>query len=84
MNKKILVHIFSPITSTTYDMWLPLNISVDSAANMIARAVSTLSSGLYAYNDTPALYDKDLKRFLDNTSIIYDTGIGNASTLFLI
>lgn len=84
MNKKILVHVYSPAAATTHDMWLPLNISVNTAAIMIAKAVSTLSNGLYAYEDTPALFDTNSKRFLDNTTTVYETGIGNASTLILI
>lgn len=42
MNKKILVHVYSPAAATTHDMWVPLNINVNSAAIMIAKAVSTL------------------------------------------
>ena len=84
MNRKVLVHVYAPATAMTHDMWIPLNISVNSAAIMIAKAVSTLSNGLYRSVDTPALFDKDNNRFLDNTTTVYEAGIGNASTLILI
>lgn len=84
MNKKILVHVYSPAATATFDMWLPLNISVQAAAIMIGKAVNTLSNGLYAYDDAPALYDKNGKSFLNSTVSVYESGIGNASTLILV
>lgn len=84
MKKKVLVHVYSPAATATYDMWLPLNISVQTAATMIGKAVNTLSNGLYACDDAPALYDRDRKNFLNSTVSVYESGIGNASTLILV
>lgn len=84
MNKKILVHVYSPAATSTYDMWIPLNISVQVAAVMAAKAVNTLSNGLYAFDETPALFDMDNRCFLNNTVSVYESGIGNSSTLILI
>ena len=84
MNKKILIHVYSPATAQTYDMWIPLSCNVNTVANMIADAISILSNGLYTYNDTPALYNANSCVFLDSNSTIYETGLGNAETLILI
>ncbi|NCB70393.1 MAG: hypothetical protein EOM45_01235 [Clostridia bacterium] len=84
MDKKILVHVYSPAATTTYDMWLPLNISVQAAATMIGKAVNTLSNGLYACDDVPALYDRSRQSFLNSTVSVYESGIGNSSTLILV
>lgn len=84
MDKKILVHVYSPAAITTYDMWLPLNISVQAAAAMIGKAVNTLSNGLYACDDAPALYDRSRQSFLNGTVSVYESGIGNSSTLILV
>lgn len=84
MNKKILVHVYSPAATATYDMWIPLNISVQAAATMIGKAVNTLSNGLYACDDAPALYDKSGQVFLNSTVSVYESGIGNSSTLILV
>lgn len=84
MNKKVLVHVYSPAAMSTYDMWIPLNIGVQAAAVMVAKAVNTLSNGLYAFDETPALFDLDNHCYLNSTVSIYESGVGNSSTLILV
>lgn len=84
MRSKILVHIFSPATVKTYDMWIPLDAPMEEASVMIGRAITSLSNGLYAFDDTPVLYSIDQKAFLETKGTIYDSGIGNSTNLILM
>ena len=84
MTNKILAHVYAPATASYYDMWLLLNVDVQTVAVMVGRAVHSLSNGMYSFDDTPALFDRDHNQFLSTTGVLYDTGIGNSANLVLI
>lgn len=81
---KIMVEIFVPIAEKKYDILLPTNIDLYTALNLIGKAITDISEGLFIMDTQTVLCSKEDGVILDINLSVYESGIKNGSKLILI
>lgn len=81
---KVLVQLFIPVTGKTYDIKLPLTISVYEAAGLIASFFTENRGGAYFPDEAAALCDMETGKIYDINSSVYSLHLKNGSKLMLI
>lgn len=81
---KILVNVFVPVLNTDYDIFLPPASRMSAVLELIKKAVTELSDGIFIANrDTAICYRAD-GGILDLNLTVSELGIGNGTRLMLI
>ncbi len=81
---KILAEIYVPALEVSFDVFLPLTISVYEATNLVADAVARLSKGKFYKNPTTLLYGREDGMMLNINKSIGELNLKNGSGLMLI
>ncbi len=81
---KILVTIYVATIDESYDMFLPINMRVKTATELIQKVIKDLSDDNYLINQNALLYDAISGLVININNIVKDSGIVNGSKLLLI
>ena len=84
MNNKVLVSLFVPEISRTYDIYLPVNKKIGNIINLLNKAVNELSNGVYKLDSNNLLYNIDSKKIYNPDVLLANTDIRNGTKLLLI
>ena len=84
MSTKTLFSIYVPATQVTLEMWVPDELSVRDATQLICTVVSDREGRWYKPDANTALYDKLSGDELDVNVLVKDLGLVNGSQLVLI
>ena len=80
---KLLVEIYVPAISSTYDVYIPRNACVSELLPLVTSAVEKLSNGLFIQSE-PALCDGVTGNIFNNNMMPDDMKLKNGSRLMLI
>lgn len=82
--EKILVEVYVPVLSTSWDMFIPQQIQMSDALEMIKKAVSDLSEQRFTANRNTAICHREDGTILNINLSVYELGLKNGSKLMLI
>ncbi len=84
MKNKVLIELIVPDVDDSYDIYIPVNKKIGNIINLLIKAVSELSDGVYVGNNKTFLYNKDTGEKYHVNSLVRETDIRNGSVLILI
>lgn len=83
MKNKILIELVVPELEETYNIYIPINKTVGSIINLLAKAITELTNNVYQINNATTIYNADTKETYKMDAVIYDTDIRNGTKLVL-
>ena len=84
MDNKVLVNLFVPEISMSYDVYLPVNKKMGNIIILLNRAISEISDGRYMVNANNMLYNIETKVAYNPDVLLANTDIRNGTKLLLI
>ena len=81
---KVLVEIFVPVVNTSYDVFIPLGSQMYEVLELIKKAVTEMSDGLFIANQSTAVCYRNSGEIININLSVYESGIRNGSKLMLI
>lgn len=84
MSTKTLFSIYIPVTQETLEMWVPDELSVHDATQLICTIVRERESRWYKPDEHSSLYDRSSGDELDVNLRVKDLGLANGSQLVLM
>lgn len=82
--EKILVEIYVPVLSTSWDMFIPQQLQMSDILDMIKKAVSELSDRRFVADSNTAICHREDGTILNINLSAYELGLRNGSKLMLI
>lgn len=82
MNNKILLNILIPEISTSYDVFIPINIIVSELNTLLKQSISELAE--YNFDNKARIYYQDNGNEIDASLIIKNTNLRNGSKIILL
>ncbi len=83
-NDRVLVKLYVPKMDLQYDIFLPLNRTINDIIVLLSRAINEFVGGEYDPEKTPMLFDKSTAKLFDVNSTVIETTIRNGTELVLI
>lgn len=84
MNNKVLIKLFVPEISLSFDIFIPVNEVVWKIKKLLAKSIYDLTSGTFDLNADYTLISKATSFPYDNNLIVINTDIRNATELIFI
>jgi hypothetical protein len=84
MGDKILFNVLLPATATSYELWVPLDITVAQATQLICRILGMAREALFKPQTSTMLFDRASGKALKPDIYIGDLGYCNGSRLILV
>ncbi len=84
MDNKVLVSLFVPEISTTYDVYLPVNKKIGNIIILLNKAINEMSNGSYRLDSNNLLYNIETKKIYEADVLLANTDIRNGTKLLLI
>lgn len=81
---KILVEIYVPTMEEKYDVFIPINKTIETVLILLNKAISDITNGKYIYKNTSMLCNKDNGQVYELNKLVKDVGLKNGSKLLLI
>lgn len=81
---KVLVNVYIPILSKSYDIFIPIQSQLFEVTELIKKAIFDLSEGQFMPSRDTVIACKTTGKILDINLTIFELGIGNGSKLMLI
>lgn len=81
---KLMVEIYLPAALRAYDVKLPANLPLYQIVPLIGQAISRLSGGLYAADDSTILLQQESGAILNINMTPAELGLCNGSRLILV
>lgn len=82
VNNKILITVLVPQISTSYDVFIPINITVSELNTLLKQSISELAD--YSFDNKSRLYYQNNGNEIDASLIIKGTNLRNGSKVILI
>ncbi len=82
MNNKILLNILIPEISTSYDVFIPINITVSELNTLLKQSIGELAE--YNFDNKARIYYQDNGNEIDASLIIKNTNLRNGSKIILL
>ena len=83
MKNKILVKVYVPSIDEEYEVYIPVNETINKVLELILKSVSELSDDNLDLNQKHYLLDPDTSLTYDNSNIFRDTNIKNSKKIIL-
>jgi hypothetical protein len=80
---KILVSIYVASLDEYYDVFLPINLKLSEALDLVQNTITELSSGNYQKHSNAVLLNSDAK-VLNNNNVVRLSGFTNGCRVVLI
>ncbi|MGN0548735.1 MAG: methyltransferase [Acutalibacteraceae bacterium] len=81
---KILIEVYAPILGKSFDVFIPQECQMFEILELIKKAVSDMSDGIFAANESTALCNRSDGTILNINLSAYELGLHNGSKLILI
>ena len=65
MNNKIIVEVLVPQLETSYDIFIPINLTIADVVKLITKSINEITNGAYVLNSKCALYEKVTGQMID-------------------
>lgn len=82
--EKILIEVYVPVLGISWDMFVPRQIRMSEALEMIKRAVFELSDRRFIANENTAICHREDGTILNINLSVYELELKNGSKLMLI
>ncbi len=80
----ILVKLYVPTIEESYEIWIPVNETINTIITLLENSIKDLSKGYFCPTSTLSLYDKESGKKYSKNLTIAETNIRNCSELILI
>ena len=84
MKEKVLVRIDIPVAGLSYDMKIPLDLTVGTASQVITKLVRSQSEDTIPLSKAPVLWKSDSGRELDQAQTIREIGTRDGDMFLLL
>ncbi len=84
MMEKVLVEVFVPAISSTYDVFIPVASPMWEVLELLKKAVGDLSNGHFVATEETAVCYRENGSIINVNMTVYQLGIHNGSKLMLI
>ena len=81
---KILVEVYAPILGKSFDIFIPQESQMFEVLDLVKKAISDMSDGLFTANESTALCKRADGTILNINMSVYELGLHNGSKLILI
>ena len=81
---RVLVRLYVPLLEKQYDIWVPINKSINYLINACLKGIKSINKINYIYDENyPRLYNKSTADSYDMNMKVVDTDIRNGTELIL-
>jgi hypothetical protein len=80
---KLLISIYVLYLEKSFDLLIPINISVKDAISLIQSSIKELSNNAYEVNVNAVLFD-EVGRVINENNIVKFSGLKNGSKVMLV
>lgn len=80
---KLLISIYVLYLEKSFDLLIPINISVKDAISLIQSSIKELSNNTYEVNVNAVLFD-EIGRVINENNIVKFSGLKNGSKVMLV
>lgn len=84
MNDKVNIQLVVPEIEQYYNLYIPVNKKIYEVIDLIVKAISELSEGIYPKDISSELINATTREIYDLNSLVFDTNIRNGSQLVLL
>ena len=84
MKNKVLVTIYVPTIDEQYEIYIPVNETIDKVMQLIVKSIHELSDSNFIETNKHYILDPCTSIIYENSEIIRDTNIKNSKKLILI
>ena len=84
MKNKILVKVYVPSIDEEYEVYIPVNETINKVLELILKSVSELSDDNLDLNQKHYILDPDTSITYDKSNIVRDTNIKNSKKIILV
>jgi len=84
MKNKVLINVYVPSIDNTYEMYVPINESVNKVLELIIKSIKQLSDSNFESNISHYLLDPDTGCIYPNYEIMRNTNIENSKKIVLL
>jgi len=81
---KIIINVFVPLIDSSYDVKVPINLSMIDVMDLIQKTIVELSDGDYILNPEAKLFDKNTAKLINLNNIVKFSGLTNGASVMLI
>lgn len=82
MNNKLLINVLLPQLSTSYDIFIPINITVSELNSLLKQSISEMCE--YIFNDKVRIYYQEDGKEIDASLIIKNANLRNGSKIIML
>ena len=83
MNYCVLVTIYVPIIEQKYDMYIPINRTINQVVSLTLELVDIISMKTYSIKKTAILYNRRTGEIYNQDDIVRNTNIRNSTELVI-
>ncbi|WP_186580063.1 methyltransferase [Aquibacillus kalidii] len=81
---KVLVEIYVPASSQTFDVFVPIESKIHEVVHLVSNTMTELSQGYYRSTKDTVLCERDTGIILDINATAEEIGLINGSKLMLV
>ena len=83
MKNKILINVYVPTLDIIYEVYIPINESINVVLQLIIRTIADLSDSNFNISDPHFLFDADTLTVYSKNQLVRDTNLINSKKLIL-
>ena len=84
MNNKIIIKVYVPSLNNSYDIFIPINLTISDITKLINSSISEMTNGDFSPNNQLRLYLKDTGEIIEYNKIVKETSLRNGSKVILL
>lgn len=84
MNNKIIIEVFVPQSGSSYDVFIPINLTVGDITKLIIKSLSEITDNEFVGNNKLRLYQKNNGEAIDVNLVIKNSNLRNGSKVVLL
>lgn len=84
MKNKILLNVKLPATQTTYDFWVPADMTLHDATELIGGLLEAREGDRFSVSESTALMAQESGDLLDHNQTLESLGFVNGTQLVLV
>lgn len=84
MKNKVLINVYVPSLDEVYEIYIPINESVNTILDLICKTIYDLSDSDFNIDETHYLLDPDTLTIYLKKQLVRETNINNSKKIILI
>lgn len=81
---RVLIRLYVPSIEEVYDIWIPVNRTIQSAIKLMVKTINEFSNGEYNPTKLPFLYDKKTAKPYNINQTVEEAEIKSGTEIVLI